>query len=323
MNNRLNSQSFSVYRYRNQQSTQREIKTQNPFVNNHLQPLSDRFEAKNTSLLPAISFGMRNPKVIESKINIIIDKYSAGEKPLILSVKKDFISRLAKRVTSNDKPLIIGVTGESGSGKSTFLTKIEESLSESESKTPIYSVIKGDNYYKDTFELQKKLGGFQQMLDSGYSLDVPDAVNLDLLNADLKKISNGSSIMMPTYNFTTSKSTPNSQVVNPSKIVLVDSIFALNKKIRNMLDVGVYVDCDSNVMKNRWFIRTAERGKVGEDAERQFADVISKAQQHIIPTKNDADIVLNGEFKFEDAKAFTNDLFQLYKNNKSNYSLVD
>lgn len=268
--------------------------------------------AARAAALPSVSFGSLKSILIERSLNNLVEKYSTGNNPVILSVKDGFIKELAQKISSRTKrPTIVGVAGESASGKSTFMSNaISDLEKQNQSSTPLASIIRGDDYYKDTKEQMEKAGGFEGLLKTGFSWDKPDAVDLDKLGNDLSRLSMGNEVKIPKYDFVTSGSTPDAQLVKPSKVIVVDSIFALNSKLKNALDVGVYINATPETIKTRWFERTASRGKVGKEAELQFADVTEKAKEHIIPTSNNANIILNGEANIDTIKQFTADLIK-------------
>ena len=294
---------------------QGQLASQNLPVNYSTQLASEISFAQRAAIMPAISFGSLKSRILENKLNELMQKYSQGEKPLILNIKNGFIAQIAKKITTKNKPLIVGITGQSASGKSTLIDKIEETLNSQQPKNqPVFNIIRGDDYYKDTSELRKKLGGFGGIINSGYSFDFPDSANLKTLIKDLKKLSNGHEVTGPKYDFLTSKSTPNAQIIKPAKVMLLDSIFALQPEVKDSLDVGIYVDCSADVIKKRWFDRAASRGLVGDDATKLFNDTTQKAQDYVIPSSKAANITLNGEASLDKTKEFVQDLYKLLNN---------
>ncbi len=85
----------------------------------------------------------------------------------------------------------------------------------------------------------------------------------------------------------------------------------LNVIVKDALDIGVYVDCAPDVIQKRWFARAASRGRRGEEAEKLFKDTSEKANEHVIPTKSNADIVISGEASIEKITNFFADVKEL------------
>lgn len=274
--------------------------------------------AQQAIFAPSISFGSVKSKILEKRIGQVVEKYSQGSNPFILDVKKGFITKLARKITQSNKPVIIGITGESASGKTTILKNMDSTVASVHSGEVVTSTILGDNYYKDATHLYKKYGNFGGIMDSGYSFDSPEAVNLDKLKLDLGRLSQGNPIKTPHYDFTNGSSTPNVHEIKPSKAIIFDSIFALNPKLKESLDVGIYVETPPHIIKERWYNRTAERNVVGEAADKQFKDVKEKAETFIHPLKKNADVVLSGTTTQETIKNFTKDFYDAIVGNKKN-----
>ena len=274
--------------------------------------------AQKSSAMPAISFGSLQGIILAKKIDKIIEKYSQGEKPLILSTKSGFSKKIANKIIEKpNKPLIVGLTGQSASGKTTLLEQAEKALGGGVSGEKNFTVIKGDDYYNDISEQMKK-EGLESMFKSGFSFDVPDAVELPLLRNDIEKLSKGETIKIPSYDFCSCARTPNAKTVSPSKLIVVDSIFALNKKVSGALDVGIFVQSSPKAIEERFFKRAiSERGKTPEAAALQFNDVTQKAQEHIVPTAKSADIILSGEAELEKVSEFYKDLAEIFQSDKT------
>jgi len=275
-------------------------------------------KAQQALLAPSISFGSIKSKALEKRIGQVVDKYSQGSNPFILGLKPGFLSKLAKKIAHSDKPVIVGITGESACGKTTILGNIDQTVSELHSHEQVTSTLLGDNYYKDSTHLYQKYGNFGGIMDSGYSFDSPEAVNLDKLKLDLGRLAEGKSIKTPNYDFRNGQSTPDVHEIKPSKAIIFDSIFALNPKLKESLDVGIYVETPADVIKERWYNRTAERNVVGEAADKQFKDVKEKAETFIHPMKKNADIVMNGNTQQSEIQNFTKDLYDAIVGNKKN-----
>lgn len=252
----------------------------------------------------AVSFGTAKAKIIENKLNFLVEKYAFGQNPLIKNIKQHFINQLSQKLVEIKRPLIVGVTGQSASGKSTLL---KEAKNATEGIEHGIEIIRGDNFYHDTSHMT-----FEELFKSGYSFDKPEAVDLNLLNTKLMKLRQNQPVKIPRYEMQTCKSHPDEKIVHPSRIIIVDSLFSLRPELKESLDVGIYVDCSPETIKKRWFERAARRHVVGDIAESQFADVAQKAQQYVIPTAKQADLILNGEAKKADFKNFFEDIRNIF-----------
>ena len=130
--------------------------------------------------------------------------------------------------------ILIGVAGGSGSGKSTFASKIRERL-----KGRV-SILKMDNYYKCLDHLS-----FEERVKVNF--DSPDAFDIDLLVKDLVSLKNGNNIECPLYDFEKHTRKKETRTIYAKKVIIVEGIFVLGiEKIRNLLNMKIYVDGDSD-----------------------------------------------------------------------------
>jgi uridine kinase len=107
-------------------------------------------------------------------------------------------------------------------------------------------------------------------------------------------LKSGQSIKSPSYNFVTCESVPEQFEKNPSLIILNEGLFVLDNDVRQVDDVKIYVFTPFSIIRDRWYVRAATRGKTGNAADLQFQNVNQAAQIYIRPTMQHADIVING-----------------------------
>lgn len=180
--------------------------------------------------------------------------------------------------------LIIGIAGGTGSGKTTVVKKITESFPGGE-----VVVIPQDSYYKDSGHLPMEE---RQQLN----FDHPDAIDFELLIEQLKELKEGKTIEQPTYSYITcTRSATETVQVHPADIIIVEGILIFTcKKLRELLDVMVFVDADADDRLLRVISRDiVERGKtVSETMERYQKTVKPMHLQFIEPTKRYADIIV-------------------------------
>ncbi|MGN1125269.1 MAG: uridine kinase [Candidatus Gastranaerophilaceae bacterium] len=214
--------------------------------------------------------------------------------PLFLRTTDNFIMNIARKVVEEKKKtFLIGITGESASGKTVFVDNTTKACVKG-TKEGIYTVIRQDDYYKDTSKELKEAGSYEELFKTGFSFDTPDVIDLQLMRKHLMTLKEGKQVQSPRYNFVTCESTPDGDIKKPAKIILTEGLYVLNEQVRDIIDVKVYVFTPLEVLKERWYKRAESRGKTGEAADLQFKDVNKTAQEYIRPTYPIADVIING-----------------------------
>ena len=231
---------------------------------------------------------------IVEALNKILEEDKKVEQPLFLRIADNLIMDIARKVVQDKKKtFLIGITGESASGKTVFVDNTIKACVKDKTEG-IYTVIRCDDYYKDTSQELKDAGSYEELFKTGFSFDTPDAINLDLMKQHLVALKEGLTIKSPRYDFVTCESHPEGDEKTPAKVILTEGLYVLNEGVRDIMDVKVYVFTPLEVIKERWYKRAKERGKEGTAADLQFADVNKTAQQYIRPTYQIADAVING-----------------------------
>lgn len=181
--------------------------------------------------------------------------------------------------------LIVGIAGGTGSGKTTVVGKIMKVLPEEQ-----VVVIPQDAYYKDNGHLP--LQERQKI-----NFDHPDSVEFTLLISHLKELKKGNPVNMPIYSYLTCLRSPDSVLIKPSMVVLIEGILILcDSGLRDMLDIKVFVDADADDRLGRVIQRDIEeRGRnVQMVLERYHKTVKPSHLQFIEPSKRYADIIIPG-----------------------------
>jgi len=181
--------------------------------------------------------------------------------------------------------LIVGIAGGTGSGKTTVVGKIMKVLPEEQ-----VVVIPQDAYYKDNGHLP--LEERQKI-----NFDHPDSVEFSLLISHLKELKKGNPVNMPIYSYLTCLRSPDSILIKPSMVVLIEGILILcDSGLRDMLDIKVFVDADADDRLGRVIQRDIEeRGRnVQMVLERYHKTVKPSHLQFIEPSKRYADIIIPG-----------------------------
>ena len=181
------------------------------------------------------------------------------------------------------KPIVIGVTGGSGSGK----TSVSRAILDKFTDVSIL-LLEQDFYYKDQSDLP-----FEERLKTNY--DHPFAFDTDLFIKDLKKLIQYESIEQPVYDY--SKHTRSDQVIHrePKEVIIVEGILILeDQRLRDLMDIKVYVDTDDDIRIIRRIKRDMEsRGRTLDSVIHQYLTVVKPMhQQFIEPTKKFADIII-------------------------------
>lgn len=180
--------------------------------------------------------------------------------------------------------LIIGIAGGTGSGKTTVVQKITGLLKKEE-----VVVIPQDSYYKDNSHLSMEERQEQ-------NFDHPDSVDFDLLIRHLTELKQGRSIEQPVYSYITcSRSRTETVHVDPAHIIIVEGILIFTcSKLRNMLDIRVFVDADADDRLSRVISRDiVERGKSVEKVLSRYEKTVKPMHlQFIEPSKRYADIIV-------------------------------
>lgn len=180
------------------------------------------------------------------------------------------------------KPLVIGIAGKSGSGKTTLAQELVNSYNND------ITIIRLDDYYKS----QDHLDVVQRTLTN---YDHPDAFDWDLLSKDLALLIEGKSINKPIYDYVTHTRSKEYEIVTPTKVIIIEGIFVLlEEKLRNLLDVKIYVDTDSDECIIRRITRDMnERGRDLDSIIKQYLECVKPmAEQFIEPTKKYADVII-------------------------------
>lgn len=187
-------------------------------------------------------------------------------------------------MTNLDKPVIIGITGGSGSGKTTIAHKIAEEFDDNDHVI----IITQDSYYKDNTGIP-----MEERMKINY--DHPDAFDMPLLEKQLGQLLNRQAIEMPTYDFTAHTRSKKTVHVEPANIIILEGILVLfSKEIRDLMDIKVYVDTDDDIRFIRRLERDLkERGRSLDSVINQYlATVKPMYHQFIEPTKRYADIIV-------------------------------
>ena len=179
-------------------------------------------------------------------------------------------------------PLLIGVVGGSGSGKTTVARAIYDFLGMDA------AFIDMDAYYRDLTHLT-----MEERRQVNY--DHPDSIDTELMADHLARLRAGESILKPIYDFAQHNRSPEVVPVAPREVVLVDGILLFaDQRLRGLFDIKIFVDVDDDVRFIRRLQRdVAERGRTMEDVIRQYLTTVRPMHLEFVePSKRWADVIL-------------------------------
>ncbi len=178
---------------------------------------------------------------------------------------------------------IIGIAGGTGSGKTTVVRKIVESLPNSQ-----VAVIPQDSYYNDntgiSMEDRRKI-----------NFDHPNAFDWKLLIHQINELRAGRAIEQPTYSYIESNRLPETIHIEPCEVIIIEGIMALcRKELRDLMDLKIFVDADPDDRLIRVISRDmAERGRTAQMVMDRYIDVLKPMHLEFIePTKRYADLII-------------------------------
>ena len=181
------------------------------------------------------------------------------------------------------KPLIIGIAGGAGSGKSTISEKLKSINGENK-----VQIIEQNSFVKDfssmNFDERKKL-----------NFEHPDSFDFDYLVRILKDLALGNDVSIPSFDFVTLERTDNFQTITPKDIIIVEgSLILYEKKLRDLFDIKVFIDTDSDIRLIRRIIRdTKEKSMPLEKIILEYISVVKPTNINFVePTKRFADIII-------------------------------
>ena len=193
-------------------------------------------------------------------------------------------------MTISRAPLLIGIAGGTGSGKSTLAADLLSRYAREGS-----CLLEQDSYYRD----RSHLNAAER---DAINYDEPEAIEHDLLLEQVESLMSGKAIEKPVYCFKSHTRSREVQVVNPSRVIVLEGLFALwDPRMRLLIDLKIYVDAAADLR----FLRRArrdvsERGRTINSVSEQYLNTVRPMHElHIEPTKAYADLVVenNGAVK--------------------------
>lgn len=187
-------------------------------------------------------------------------------------------------------PYLIGITGGSGSGKTTFINELRGAFSEKE-----LCIISQDDFYRPREEQHTDSQGIK-------NFDLPSSIDGDAFVEEVKKLIAGQTVERVEYTFNNEKAKPKLLVFHPAPVIIVEGIFVFHfEKIMELLDLKIFLHAKENLK----VIRRIKRDQV----ERNYPleDVLYRYEHHVLPTferyiepyREEADLIVNNNANFD------------------------
>lgn len=206
--------------------------------------------------------------------------------------------------SSTMRPLIIGIAGGSGSGKTTIAQRVRDTLARSAEEQPqppepslhetahqrraAVTIIEHDAYYRDRADL-----GFDER--SQLNFDHPDSLETELLVEHLKRLREGKAVDVPIYDFKSHRRSTDVRTVGPVPAVIVEGILVfVEPALRAEMDVKIYVDTDADIRAFRRIRRDIEqRGRTFDSVREQYYRTVRPMHLRFVePSKRYADVII-------------------------------
>ncbi|MFN8238264.1 MAG: uridine kinase [Chitinophagales bacterium] len=192
----------------------------------------------------------------------------------------------------NQKPFVIGISGGSGSGKTTFVKELARSFSSDQ-----VCILSQDNYYKPREE---------QVTDANNekNFDLPESFKEQEYHKDVLRLLNGEDVVLKEYTYNNPDAEPKQVTYKAAPVIVIEGIFVFHfADVCSLMDLKIFIDADEHIK----LIRRIQRDKI----ERNYPleDVLYRYQHHVFPSyqkyilpyKSECDIVVNNNISFEDA----------------------
>ena len=180
-------------------------------------------------------------------------------------------------------PLVIGIAGGSGSGKTTVAEAILSRVGRDR-----IAFLQHDSYYKD-------LSGLPPVQRAEINFDHPDSLETDLLIRHIASLRDGQPVAVPVYDFATDRRTDKTIRVEPRRVILVEGILIfVEPQLRKMFDVKIFVDTDADLRFIRRLERDIhERGRTTESVIKQYQSTVRPMHLEFVePSKRYADVII-------------------------------
>lgn len=181
------------------------------------------------------------------------------------------------------KPLVIGIAGGTGSGKTSVTNAILDRLEKDR-----VVVIQHDSYYKD-------LSQYRGLKPAEINFDHPDSLETELLIRHVGELCKGRPVEQPMYNFTTHKRLDSARRLAPKEIIIIEGILIfVDKRLRDQMDIKIFIDADADERLLRRIRRDiVERGRSIDSVMAQYVETVKPMHLEFVePSKHWADVII-------------------------------
>ncbi len=190
------------------------------------------------------------------------------------------------------KPYLIGITGGSGSGKTSFIKALREKFTVQE-----LCIICQDDFYHPRHEQKTDVQGV-------INFDLPSSVNLKKFATSVQKLIKGHTILLEEYTFNNRKKKPKTLTFSPAPVIIIEGLFAFHlNELKSMLDLKIYIEAKENLKVIRRIKRDQiERNYPLEDVLYRYEHhVLPAFERYILPHRDDSDLIVNNNATFKPA----------------------
>lgn len=180
--------------------------------------------------------------------------------------------------------MIIGIAGGTGSGKTTLTKHLKDKFGKD------VSIVYHDNYYKRNDHLT-----YEQRCRINY--DAPEAFDTELMIEHITSLKNGESVSCPVYDYAQHNRSNETVIIESAKVIIVEGILVFqNKKLRDLMDIKIFVDTDADERIMRRIQRdVCERGRAIDNVINQYRTTVKPMhEKYVEPSKKFADIIVVG-----------------------------
>ena len=183
------------------------------------------------------------------------------------------------------RPIILGISGGTGAGKTFTVNNLLEAYPEGDNIS-----INLDSYYKDLIHMD-----YRDRIKQNF--DHPSSIDIDLIEDHLRQVTEGSDINVPTYDFSKHIRLKETRTISKSKIIILEGIFALHyAQLRKLYMIKIFIETPEIIRFERRLHRDVrERGRTLESVKKQYdSTVLPMHEKFIEPSKKYADLIING-----------------------------
>lgn len=219
----------------------------------------------------------------------------------LIAAARRFITERNQKPVYVPHPFMIGIAGGTASGKTTikkeWVKHFEAAASHhspwEDHHGPIVDETDLDSYYQDTSTRRKRLG--DQAFFSQTNLDEPGALDLELASRHIQRLKRGEAVRKPSFSYPDSARQDGTRLKLPTPFYVVEGLFTLLPgPIHRVLDMKVFVAIDKATQSERWWNRVRSRGVPDQAAQPLYDRAFSMHDTHVEPTRQQAEIVING-----------------------------